>query len=462
MHRNKKTIAIHGIVLLVSFVITSLISPYTTSDIPLENIPILQLVLLLIISGIAFIFLIKNLENSNNMLNFIIALGLILRVLMIFTPPAISVDYFRYLWDGAVLAKGTNPYLYSPSEIISTLKIPENLVNLANQPRSTVSKIIFPNLRTPYPLVSQLIFALSYLLHPWSLLIWKLILLLFDLTSLGLLLRLLNKLDLPANRVSIYWLNPILLKEVFNSGHMDVIILPFILAGILLFMNENYYLAITLLGLSVGVKIWPIILLPIFLSHLPSKRKAFFSLLIFIVLCFLIFYPMYTSRIDRSLGIIAYASNWQYNDSIFQLILAVSNSLLRVFNISQIYGRLLAGILTALIFIRWSQYVLSLKSKDSMLLIRKCALIISGFLLLIPSFFPWYYVWVIPFLVFLPIKSMVLLNSLLPLYYLQFYFLGQNQLYLFDQFIIWIQFLPVWVLVAYEWLRARKWRILLV
>jgi hypothetical protein len=149
MHRNKKSIAILGIVLLVSFVIISLISPSATADIPLENIPVLQLVLLLIISGIAFIFLIKNLENSNNMLNFIIALGLILRVLMIFTPPAISVDYFRYLWDGAVLAKGANPYLYSPSEIISTLKIPENLVNLANQPRSTVSKIIFPNLRTP-------------------------------------------------------------------------------------------------------------------------------------------------------------------------------------------------------------------------------------------------------------------------------------------------------------------------
>jgi hypothetical protein len=243
---------------------------------------------------------------------------------------------------------------------------------------------------------------------------------------------------------------------------MDVIILPFILAGILLFMNENHYLAIILLGLSVGVKIWPIILLPIFLSHLPNIRKALFSLLIFTVLCFLIFFPMYTSGIDESLGIIAYASNWQYNDSIFKLLLAVSISLLRVLNISQIHGRLLAGILTALIFITWSKYVLGLKSKDSMLLISKCALIISGFLLLIPSFFPWYYVWVIPFLVFLPIKSMVLLNSLLPLYYLQFYFLGQNQLWLFDRVIIWIQFLPVWVLVAYEWIRARKWRILLV
>jgi hypothetical protein len=451
MYGNKKTIIILSLVLLSLFVIISLISPSATADIPLEKIPIVQLVLLLMISGVTYIFLIKNLENSGKVLNFIIALGLLLRVLMILTPPAISVDYFRYLWDGAVLAKGTNPYLYSPIEIMSIEKIPENLVSLANQPGSTVSKIIFPNLRTPYPPVTQLIFAISHLLLPWSLLTWKLILLLFDFTSLGLLLRLLNELDLPYSRVSIYWLNPILLKEIFNSGHMDVIILPFILAGILLFIKKNYYPAIILLSLSVGVKIWPIILLPIFLSHLPNKRKAFSSLVIFILLCSLIFYPIYISGIDESLGIIAYARNWQYNGSIFKILLTVSQSFLKVFNISQMNGWLLVSILTALIFIIWNHYVLSLKSKDSMLLIRQCALIISGFILLIPSFFPWYYVWVIPFMVIQPMKSIILLNSLLPLYYLQFYFLAQNQLWLFDSVIIFIQFLPVWILVANEW-----------
>ena len=76
--------------------------------------------------------------------------------------------------------------------------------------------------------------------------------------------------------------------------------------------------------------------------------------------------------------------------------------------------------------------------------------------LLSPAQFPWYYTWLVPFLVVVPSPALLLLTALLPLYYLRFYLDIRDQSRLFDYGIVWVEFLPVWLLLAREcWLNGR-------
>jgi len=45
---------------------------------------------------------------------------------------------------------------------------------------------------------------------------------------------------------------------------------------------------------------------------------------------------------------------------------------------------------------------------------------------------------------------------LMPIYYLRFYFDARNQTELFDQYIVWLQYLPVYVLLLRDNLRPKK------
>ncbi|HWQ34981.1 MAG TPA: hypothetical protein VNQ79_19205 [Blastocatellia bacterium] len=61
-----------------------------------------------------------------------------------------------------------------------------------------------------------------------------------------------------------------------------------------------------------------------------------------------------------------------------------------------------------------------------------------------------------PLLALRPRWSLLWLTALLPLYYLRFYFSARSRVAVFDHGIVWLEYVPVWWLLAREWLRA--WR----
>ena len=82
---------------------------------------------------------------------------------------------------------------------------------------------------------------------------------------------------------------------------------------------------------------------------------------------------------------------------------------------------------------------------------RKCLYTVAALFLLSPTQFPWYYIWVLALLALSPRKSLLfLLTPLLSLYYLRFYFETRNMAYIFDNWIVWLEYLPVWVLLVRE------------
>ena len=46
--------------------------------------------------------------------------GLLFRTIFLGHYPALSQDFFRFIWDGRLLFKGVNPYLFTPNEIMNS------------------------------------------------------------------------------------------------------------------------------------------------------------------------------------------------------------------------------------------------------------------------------------------------------------------------------------------------------
>ncbi len=88
-------------------------------------------------------------------------------------------------------------------------------------------------------------------------------------------------------------------------------------------------------------------------------------------------------------------------------------------------------------------------------LAERLMLAVAGFFLLSPAQFPWYAIWMLPLLALRPRKSLLLLIGLLPLYYLNFYFYARGQNNVFNHGIVWLEYVPVWMLLIWEAARTR-------
>lgn len=391
----------------------------------------------------------------------ILLVGALLRVLMLFSTPILEDDFYRYLWDGAVTAQGYNPYLYAPQAILGPPAAadppPEALRQLATASGPMVGRINHPYLTTIYPPLAQVAFFLAHGLAPFSLTAWRLVLLMGDVAALGLLALILRKVNLPLSLVAIYWWNPLLVKEVVNAGHLDVLVLPLVLGSILLSLSGRTLAALLSLAGAVGVKIWPLILLPLIIRPLIGHpRRLALGLALFAVALGLIFWPMFPAAGGEHSGLLAYGSRWEMNDALFKLISGGAGGLLGVVGLAAEAGPRLARWLVMAVT---AAVVVGLARKpwsDGLDLCDRCLWALAALFLLSPAQFPWYYVGLIPFLAIRPRLSLLLLTALLPLYYLRSYFLARGQAEIFDYGVVWLEFAPVWALLGWEWWSSRS------
>ena len=457
--RTRRLIAWSGLALTGLFLILSFLSDFFSPETPLKERPVLLLVLILTLSGALYIFTVFRALNSFNagtMLGFILFIGLALRLVMFFSTPMLEDDYFRYMWDGAVTANGINPYKYSPEQVIQNRDVPEELSRLAGESGDVIHRINHPHIRSIYPPITQALFALSYLIKPWSLLPWRSVLLVFDIAALALILYSLNLMRLPLIYAMIYWWNPLFVKEIYNSGHLDVLVLPFAFGGVLLASRAKYPGSLMSLAAGIGIKLWPAFLIPLVLRPiLSSPGRILRAVLVLIVFLVALFLPLYLSGPDQSSGLIAYGRSWENNDSIFRILIFISDFSLSILGFQTHHKYALARVIAASLTVLWIMYM-SYGMPSGGDFFKKSLFIVAFVFLISPTEFPWYYTWLLPFLALQPRFSLLTLTALLPLYYLRYYFEPRGGPDIFTNVIVWLEFAPVWVLLFLEWKRGRR------
>ena len=450
-----------GVLLACPIFVISTIShgfDYDLSDI---NKPVILLVTAMMAAGAVYLFVVLNFKDtvfSKTLMAWVIVLGLLLRLSMFTSTPMLEDDQFRYMWDGGVLANGFNPYRYAPQDIIDEARdIPDVLRRMAGDPESNIKKINHPGLKTIYPPIAECAFALAHIIKPWSMIAWRIVLLSLDLATLYLLFMILRRLNLSFMGLVIYWWNPLLVKEIYNSGHMDVVIFPFVLGALLLLIQRRHLLASGAIGLAVGVKFWPALFLPVVLRPvLGDPKRLVPSVLLFSGISIVMLLPFYLTGLDSESGLRAYTSYWEMNDSLFILILWTVQFTIKIVGFGAGYAQPATRAIIACIIIGWTFWIIRRVDHDPLVTSRTFLLIVAALYLLSPTQYSWYYLWLLPFLAVRPQTSLLVLTLLLPLYYMRFYFKARGLVHIHDNGIVWLEFVPVWCLLIREWYKGRK------
>lgn len=454
-----------GSSLLLCQLLVAAISPrFAYEAEPLAK-PVLALVAVLVSAGVVFMLLVRRIlhvPQDRASLVWMIAFGLAMRGILLPSTPILEDDYYRYLLDGVISARGANPYAYSPQKLLDAQRIrtsiPDDLHELARASGPVLSRINHPTIRTGYPPIAQAAFALAAWLHPWSLVTWRVVLLGLDVVVLTLLLGLLRMLALPTMWSILYWWNPLVIKEIFNSGHMDVVALVFVLAAVLLAVRQMHMGAAGVLALAVGAKVWPAVLLPVLLRPvLDRPGKWLPAVLVFACLAGALLAPV-VFRADSSDGAYTnYAARWQNNAAAFQGFVWVARIGHEVLGYPPCLVQRSARVLVVLVYCLWLAWIVRKPVQTPQDLLGRCLLAVAALFLLSPTAFPWYYTWLVPFLAVRPHSSLLLLTPLLPLYYLRYFLEPRGLISAFDSWVVLAEFLPVWCLLAWEWRAGRAW-----
>ena len=403
-------------------------------EIDFARAPIVFYVGLLLVAGLVYLplrWLIPRLAPSRYLLVTLILIGLLSRMLLFDSNPILEIDYYRYLWDGAVVANGFSPYALPPAAVPGS-----DLSTLAIQAGSVFERISYRELSSIYPPLAQALFALAHWLDPWQLDGLRWLLLIADLTTLYLVLKILRQLNYSPYWVCLYWWNPLLVTLTYNALHMDALLLPFLMATLWLLIRKKSVAACGVLTLAAGIKLWPLLLLPFALRNLlDSPRRLMAASGVILVVASVSIVPMLILWPGDHSGLAAFSQQWERNSALFPQLV---NLLSMVSASPGLHARILVAVtVTFLVF-----YLLRDPVSDPALLIRHITVTVAVLFLLSPVQLPWYCLWLLPFLCFYPHPALLLLTTLMPIYFLRFHFDFRGQVEIFDQWIVWCQYLP--------------------
>lgn len=308
-------------------------------------------------------------------LHAILVVAVALRIALILTNPVLSDDIYRYVWDGKMQAHGINPYRHIPAD--------EALIRFRDPD-------IYPHInrkdyaRTIYPPAAQVIFLGSYALFGNSMRGMKVTLVALDGLMIFILLLILRHLSLDLNRVILYAWHPLPLWEFSHSGHVDAAAILFVVAAWLCYLRERAALTGLFVALAGLVKLYPFILAPAF------YRKWDWKLPTTLVATVVLAYSPYSSvgvNVIGSLPIYLREERFISGQRLFPL--EVMRLLVPM--PTEVYV-VMAVIVLGLLAWRVLHRRRVEQHADSGLLLM------GAFMLLSTPHYPWYFLWLLPFL----------------------------------------------------------------
>lgn len=392
------------------------------------------------------VYKISTLSSNKRNIFIVLAGAIVFRLVLTVSVPIHENDIYRYIWDGKVSISGINPYKYPPTyasikpAALDQQNDFKKLKSIRDEDPSSYRRMSYKYVPTIYPPFAQGLFAISTILARGSVWFMKLLFVLLDIGVVFLLYNILKLLKHNPLYVIVYAWNPLVLKEIANSGHYDSLVICCVVAAIYFILKEKYLISSICLGLGVLSKFFPLIYVPFFL--IKKQYRAFFlctTIIITAYLPFLIWGKTDLKHIFAGLG--SYTQKWSANGFIFEFLY----SLLSFFYIDPyILSKMMCGGIFASVWI-----FIIFKKQD---VVKRMFLSVSALFLLSPVGDPWYFCWVVPFLCIYRKYSMIFLTFLLILSY--FIFSRDFGMFSVGWFkiknLLLIQYVPFYILLLYE------------
>jgi alpha-1,6-mannosyltransferase len=399
--------------------------------------------LALTLLGPAFLWLgqtARRLEGSHAPLTAVILAGaVLLRLPLLPLPLTLSDDALRYVWDGKVAAAGFNPYVLPPDAGTLTFLRDDAWRQLAHRQVPTV-----------YPPLSIAAFSIAARL-PFPILAWKGLTTAADLLACALLLALARRLGVPEGRAAWYAWNPLVALESSGMGHLDSLGVAAVLATLLMLtprsavhstlpappgpgqprVRPRVWEAACCAAAAVLVKLVPAAALPMWArqSGRPLRLLAATAVLVGAA-----FAPVLASTAGPPPGLTRFAVSWDFNGPLFEPLwrlldaAGAAPALARLLDRCKewtgwwtlpnplypyLYPQMLAKLLLALGMAAAVRR--SLGERDP---VAGTGRLFGTLLLLSPTVYPWYLLWVLPAAALYRWSAWLALSGLLLLAYL--------------------------------------------
>jgi len=261
----------------------------------------------------------------------VLTVAFLLRLLLLPSNLIQESDVYRYVLDGQALLHRQNPYQYPARTVEELAEGSFGQALLEPEAQIVLARVSYPDIPTVYPPVAQFAFAAGAMLGGWNWMGQRLIFLLLDLLAIFLLLKLLSLFNKPPVLILLYAWNPLVLKEIINSSHYDVLILVFLALLLISFHRDQeragtWWIVPGALSLSGAIlsKLYPILLLPACTTYLKRKageRKAFLFVILVLATCIVGFLPFYSVGWEAlTKGLREFSGNWLRNAGFFGLL----------------------------------------------------------------------------------------------------------------------------------------------
>jgi hypothetical protein len=323
----------------------------------------------LAVAGAAYLLAIREFFSTPGFPRHVIVIGLALAALwhlqFLRMPPGWDDDIRRYVWDGRLQRLGYDPYLVVPGDPAFS--------GLHTSETRTLNN---PDLPSPYPAGAELFFRAVTAIHE-STFALKIAFVICDLTIVLVLLDILHRSGKGMHWVLAYAWHPLLATEVAGSGHIDIVGALLLVVSFAALGRRWRAVAAVAFGLAIAVKLLPIVLLPIYWKRVRIRDGILAAIVVGLL------YVPFLKQGSIPIGSLGtYVQTFRFNDPVFgPLEVVVPPQLAAALAV-------LVGFLIAI----------GLRSRSPALSSDAFAWPMAGSLLCAPVVYPWYLLWMLPFL----------------------------------------------------------------
>jgi alpha-1,6-mannosyltransferase len=323
----------------------------------------------LAVAGIAYLLAVREFFSTPTFPQHVIVIGLVLAALwhlqFLGMLPGQDDDIHRYVWDGRLQRLGYDPYLVVPSDPAFS--------GLHTSETRTLNN---PDVPSPYPAGAELFFRAVTAIHE-STFALKVAFVLCDLAIVLVLLDILRRSRQGMHWVLAYAWHPLLATEVAGSGHIDIVGALLLLVSFAALERRWRTIAAVAFGLAISVKFLPIVLLPLYWKRVRIRDGILATIVVG-----LLYVPFLKDGWIPIGSLGTYVQNFRFNGPIFAILERVAAPQL-VAALAVLVGFLIA---------------IRLRIGSSELSSGAFAWPMAGSLLCAPVVYPWYLLWMLPFL----------------------------------------------------------------
>ena len=340
------------------------------------------------VAGVAYLLAIREFFCTAKFPKRVIVVGLVFagmwHAAFLAIPTGSDDDVRRYVWDGRMQRLGYNPYIVVPNDpAFAALHTSETrALNHADVP-------------SPYPPGAQLFFRAVTAIHE-SVFALRVAFEICNVAIVLVLLDVLRRNGQAAHWILAYAWHPLLATEVAGSGHVDILGVLLLVVSFASLIRRWRATGAVAFALAVAVKFLPILLLPLYWRRIRI-RDALLAAIVFVLL----YLPFLNhGRVPiGSLG--TFILSFRFNDPVFAVLERVAPVQV-VLEFATI-----VGILVAI----WFRAKFPALSADAF------AWPMATSLLCAPVVYPWYLLWLLPFV--RPVSTLPLIIwtvSIIPTY----------------------------------------------